>query len=188
MGLGIIDTYLAYKFIKLLATPWKKTAAYKLGIIDKKGKRIKSEEADDAARNSGSKYTNVHKVIFNIKRLINKLPGGKTKIGGAAAAIWLLKEEAKKMGVNNENIIEETFLDYLKNNGYDWEDGVNESFNKLDLTISKGIYIVHGRKITIKENRESFDSVLGIPLFRLGETVFSYYDIKKVNDEKIQTI
>ena len=97
MGLGIVDTYLAYKFIKMLATPWKKTEAYKLGIIDKKGKRIKSEEADDAARRSGSKYTNVHKVIFNIKRLINKLPGGKTKLGGAAAAIWLLKEEAKNM-------------------------------------------------------------------------------------------
>ena len=48
MGIGLVDTYLAYKFIKMLATPWKKTDAYKLGIIDKKGKRIKSEEADDA--------------------------------------------------------------------------------------------------------------------------------------------
>ena len=186
MGLGIVDTYLAYKFIKMLATPWKKTEAYKLGIIDKKGKRIKSEEADDAARRAGSKYTNVHKVIFNIKRLINKLPGGKTKLGGAAAAIWLLKEEAKNMGVENENLIVEVFLDYLKENGYELEESVNESFIKLNLTVPKGTYILNGEKISLKEDKESFDSVLGVPLFRIGELVFSLHDIKKVQDEKIQ--
>ena len=63
MGIGLVDTYLAYKFIKMLATPWKKTDAYKLGIIDRNGKRIRSEEADDAARNAGSKYTNIHKDV-----------------------------------------------------------------------------------------------------------------------------
>jgi len=184
MGIGLVDTYLAYKFIKMLATPWKKTDAYKLGIIDKKGKRIKSEEADDAARKAGSKYTNIHKVIFNIKRLVALVPGGKTRLGGAAAAIWLLKEEAKKMGANNENIIEEAFLDYLNEINSELEDGINESFGKLDLVISKGTYILHGDTITINENKESFDSILGVSLFRLGDTVFSWYDIKRVEDEK----
>ena len=114
MGLGLVDTYLAYKFIKMLATPWKKMDAYKMGIIDKKGKRIKSKEADEAVRKAGSKYTNIHKVIINIKRLVSMVPGGKTRLGGAAAAIWLLREEAKKMGVENENLIESTFLEWLK--------------------------------------------------------------------------
>jgi len=146
MGIGLVDTYLAYKFIKMLATPWKKTDAYKLGIIDKKGKRIRSEEADDAARKAGSKYTNIHKVIFNIKRLVSMVPGGKTRLGGAAAAIWLLKEEAKKMGVNNENIVEEAFLDYLKEIDSELEDGINESFGKLDLVITTWRYNHHYRK------------------------------------------
>ena len=185
MGIGLVDTYLAYKFIKMLATPWIKTDAYKLGIIDKKGKRIKSEEADDAARKAGSKYTNIHKVIFNIKRLVGKVPGGKTRLGGAAAALWLLKEEAKKMGVNNENIIEEVFLDYLREIDSELEDGINESFGKLDLVIPKGTYILHGDTITINENRESFDSILGVSLFRLGDTVFSWYDIKRAENEEL---
>jgi len=180
MGLGIVDTYLAYKFIKMLATRWKKTDAYKLGIIDSKGYRIHTKEADEAARNAGSKYTNVHKVIFNIKRLISKVPGGKSRLGGAAAALWLLKEESKKMGVNNENLVEEVFLDYLKDNGYEWEDNINESFNKLDLTLPKGKYTLNDDIIDIKEKRESFDSILGVPLFRLGETVFSNYDIERM--------
>ncbi len=180
MGVGLVDTYLAYKFIKMLATRWKKTDAYKLGIIDSKGKRIHSEKADDAARHAGAKYTNIHKVIFNIKRMISLVPGGKTRLGGAAAALWLLKEEAKKMGVKNENLIEDTFLQYLEDNDYKWEDGINESFNKLDLTIPKGTYILNGSMVNIKEKRESFDSILGVPLFKLGDTVFYRYDIEKM--------
>ena len=34
----IIDALVAYRILKLLVTPWKKTMAYKLGIIDDKGK------------------------------------------------------------------------------------------------------------------------------------------------------
>jgi len=186
MGLGLVDTYLAYKFIKMLATPWKKTDAYKLGIIDKKGKRIKSEEADDAVKKSGSKYTNVHKLVFNIKRLISKVPGGKSRLGGAAAALWLLKEESKKMGVENENLIEEVFTQYLKDNGYEYQNDINESFNKLDLTLPEGKYILYGDIIDIKEKRESFDSILGVPLFRLGETVFSNYDIDRIQKDTMK--
>jgi hypothetical protein len=178
MGLGLVDTYLAYKFIKLLATPWKKTEAYKLGIIDAKGKRIKTEEADDAARRAGSKYTNIHKVIFNIKRLVSKVPGGKTRLGGAAAALWLLKEEAKKMGVENANILEDVFLNYLEDNDIK-TDGINESFSKIDLSIPRGTYILNGRQITLKENLEIFDTVIGISLFRLGEEVFSQEEIER---------
>ena len=35
-----IDLFVTYRFIKLLVTPFKETDAYKLGIIDEKGKRI----------------------------------------------------------------------------------------------------------------------------------------------------
>ena len=185
MGIGLVDTYLAYKFIKMLATRWKKTDAYKLGIIDGKGKRIRTPEADEAVKKAGSKYTNIHKVIFNIKRMISLVPGGKTRLGGAAAALWLLKEESKKMGVSDENIIEEAFLQYIKDTGYEWEEGINESFNMLDLTIPKGTYILNGNMVNIKEKRESFDSILGVPLFKLGDMVFSNYDIERVSNEKL---
>ena len=35
-----IDLCVTYRFLKLLTTPFEKTPAYKLGIIDKKGHRI----------------------------------------------------------------------------------------------------------------------------------------------------
>ncbi len=182
MGLGLVDTYLAYKFIKMLATPWKKMDAYKMGIIDNKGKRIKSKEADEAVRKAGSKYTNIHKVIINIKRLVAMVPGGKTRLGGAAAALWLLREEAKQMNVENENIIEETFLEWLKDNDSELDDGMNESFGKVNLVVTKGDYILNGEKVTVKENTESFDSILGVPLFKVNDTVCSWYDLEKSNE------
>ena len=37
-----VDTYLAYRFVKLLVTPWENTEAYKLGVIDDDGKVLKS--------------------------------------------------------------------------------------------------------------------------------------------------
>ena len=36
-----IDLFVTYRFIKLLVTPFEKTDAFKLGIIDKEGNRIK---------------------------------------------------------------------------------------------------------------------------------------------------
>ena len=37
----LVDTYTVYKMINKLVTPWKETDAYKLGIIDKRGKVLK---------------------------------------------------------------------------------------------------------------------------------------------------
>ena len=35
--MSIIDAVIAYKFVKIVSTPFEKTDAFKLGIIDKKG-------------------------------------------------------------------------------------------------------------------------------------------------------
>ena len=41
----VIDALIAYRLLKLLVTPFKKTKAYQLGIIDDKGKvLIKAKE------------------------------------------------------------------------------------------------------------------------------------------------
>ena len=44
IGTGV-DYYLAYQFIKKLTTPFKDTEAYKLGIIDEKGKVLKKRSS-----------------------------------------------------------------------------------------------------------------------------------------------
>ena len=38
---AIVDTYITYRIIKTLVTPWDEQDAYKLGIINDKGKVLK---------------------------------------------------------------------------------------------------------------------------------------------------
>ena len=42
--MGAVDAFIAYKFIKILTTPWKETEAYKLGIIDENGNVLRKRK------------------------------------------------------------------------------------------------------------------------------------------------
>ena len=69
-----IDLFVTYRFLKLLTTPFEKQEAFKLGIIDKDGNRIKKEKSTLPAvelttvelKNA---YTILHKLVFNIKKI-----------------------------------------------------------------------------------------------------------------------
>ena len=89
----IVDTYITYRIIKTLVTPWDEQDAYKLGIIDDRGNVLKKYKELKSIKERDS-YTILVRLVFNLKRLLNKIPGGKSKFGSyAAAAILLLKEE-----------------------------------------------------------------------------------------------
>ena len=89
----IVDTYITYRIIKTLVKPWKEQDAYKLGIIDDKGKVLKKTKQLNTSEEKEA-YTVLTKFIFNLKRLLNQVPGGKSKFASyAAAAVLLLKEE-----------------------------------------------------------------------------------------------
>ena len=90
---AVIDTYITYKIISTLVKDWYEQDAFKLGIIDDKGKVLKkAKELETSAEKKA--YTILHRFIFNLKRLLNKVPGGRSKFGSyAAAAILLLREE-----------------------------------------------------------------------------------------------
>ena len=95
-----IDLFVTYRFIKLLVTPFKEQAAFKLGIIDKEGNRImpspvagvrQTKPRPLTTSEEKAAYTILHKLIFNIKKIFGKVPGLRTKLGTYAAALFLLK-------------------------------------------------------------------------------------------------
>ena len=97
---GAVELFITYKFIRLLVTPWKKTEAFDAGVIDNKGKLlIKGSQQTSAQKKT---YTLFHKLVFNIKRLMEKIPFGKSRIASYAAALYLLKEET---GMAEEDIL-----------------------------------------------------------------------------------
>jgi hypothetical protein len=75
----------------MLVTPFEETDAYKQGIIDEKGKVLKKASTLKSSAEKDA-YTYLHRLVFNMKRIINKLPGGETKLKSMIAAFFLIKE------------------------------------------------------------------------------------------------
>lgn len=96
-----IYNLVAFKVLHMLVTPFEKTDAFKLGIIDKDGNQIKKRK-DFKTYEEKESYTNLHKIVFNLKKLLAKVPGGGSQLGTLAAAYWLIKEahQAKNYNIN----------------------------------------------------------------------------------------
>lgn len=92
MALGsAFNTFVVFKFIRELTKDWTDMEAYDLGIIDDKGNLLKKASELKTTQEKDA-YTLFHRVVWNMKRLLEKLPGGKSKIKSYAAAAWLLRE------------------------------------------------------------------------------------------------
>ena len=70
------DLVYTFRFLTLLVTPFEKTEAFKLGLLDAKGKKLK--KAKTAAEKNAD--TPFHRLVFNVKRLMEKVPGGSSSI------------------------------------------------------------------------------------------------------------
>jgi hypothetical protein len=83
-----VDTAIALRIVWLLVTPVANTKAYELGLIDADGKTVRKATTSEE-KNSTSM---LHRLVWNIKRMIGLVPGGSTKVGSLAAAYLLMKE------------------------------------------------------------------------------------------------
>ena len=97
------DLLYTFRFLTLLVTPFDKTKAFEEGIIDADGKRIKTYKKGTEAYKEY--YTPFHRLVFNVKRLMSKVPGGGSRLASYAAALYLIKE--------NYSISEKKNLYYL---------------------------------------------------------------------------
>lgn len=88
-----VDLILIYQFLKRLTTPFDKTEAFKLGLIDERGKRTdKKIETTQEER----AYGYFDRMVFNLKKLIEKVPGGKSRLASYAAALFLIRESEER--------------------------------------------------------------------------------------------
>ena len=183
-----IDLFVTYRFIKLLVTPFEKTEAFKLGIIDEKGARVLPppiagirQTKPEPLRTSEEKnaYTILHKLVFNIKKIFGKVPGLRTKLGTYAAALFLLKDTFKE-SVDDPDIFEKEFMKYLKEEGYEIDDSISEEVIGFGEVLPKGEYVLvndilnteeeeltakAGDKVVAFEDEAPVDTVLGIEIF-----------------------
>jgi hypothetical protein len=179
-----IDLFVTYRFLKLLTTPFEKTDAFKYGIIDNKGNRIKKEGSDQPAKvlataDMQNSYTILHKLVFNIKKIFEKVPGLRTKVGTYAAALFLLKDTFKE-SVNDPDMFEKEFMKYLKENNIEFDDSISEEVIGFGEVLPKGEYSLvndilnkeeeelsakKGDKVVAYEDVAPVDTILGVEIF-----------------------
>ncbi len=179
-----IDLFVTYRFLRLLTTPFEKTDAYKLGIIDKKGNRIRKPKSTQpavelATSELKNSYTILHKLVFNIKKLFSKVPGLRTKVGTYAAALFLLKDTFKEH-VDDPDMFEKEFVKYLKENDIEFDNEISEDVIGFGEILPKGEYVLvadilnkeeeeltakKGDKVIAYEDESPIDTILGVEIF-----------------------
>lgn len=113
----IVDNLIAYRILSMLVTPFEESPAYKLGIIDKVGKNLKKASSLKTTEEKDA-YSYLHRLVFNMKKIINKLPGGESKLKSLIAALFLVKEYYES-GSRTTSLMEERYtkiMEVLKNN------------------------------------------------------------------------
>jgi hypothetical protein len=179
-----IDLFVTYRFIKLLTTPFNKTDAYKFGIIDENGNRIREDNSTrpkvelttSTLKNS---YTILHKLVFNIKKIFEKVPGLRTKVGTYAAALFLLKDTFKEH-VEDPDMFEKEFMKYLKENKIELDREISEEVIGFGEVLPKGEYVLKndilnkeeeeltakkGDKVVAFDDEPPIDTILGVEIF-----------------------
>lgn len=88
---AMIDNLIAYRVLSMLVKPFEETDAFKMGIIDATGKNL-IKSRDFTSSDQKDAYTYLHRLVFNLKKILNKLPGGESKLKNVVAAFFLVKE------------------------------------------------------------------------------------------------
>jgi hypothetical protein len=109
----IIDTVIVYQLLRKLVTPFIQMRAYQMGIIDENGDFLK--KVDTLTPEEKATVTPLDILVINLKRILGKFPGGKSKLASFAAALYLIRAHSK---INESNIVDTLFT-------------LEEDFNKV---------------------------------------------------------
>ena len=199
-----IDLFVTYRFLKLLTTPFQKTEAFKLGIIDENGNRImqkgiKKPQVPLVTSQEKNAYTILHKLVFNIKKIFAKVPGLRTKVGTYAAALFLLKDTFKE-SVDDPDMFEKEFMKYLKENDIEFDNSISEEVIGFGEILPKGEYVLvndilnkeeeelsakRGDKVVAFDDEAPIDTVLGVEIFPVIHVQTQekiYVSLEDIND------
>lgn len=169
------DLVYTIRFLKLLVTPFDKTDAFKAGIIDAEGKKNKEFNLNsmDDREAYRSHYTPFHRLVFNLKRLMAKVPGGQSVVARYGAALALIKEHGDLSDQNVDKIHAKTGIDIL-----DCLAEESQWFMLEGNELSPGVYRMKNDSITTKfeeivnkhdqiriEKTLPIDEVLGLQIY-----------------------
>ena len=174
----VIDALIAYRVLKLLVTPFNRSKAFKLGIIDDKGKvLIKSKDLPNSGPQREA-YTLLIRFVFNLKRLLSKVGIRGPLTTSAAAALAFFKEE------NGQNLeVEKTVYKHLRENGFEFQ--VDENYGEplrhgtyrvnRDITDLEGDIVININEEIVFEGNT--DTIMGYDVFKYRNVYLTTEDL-----------
>ena len=173
----VIDAVIAYRVLKLLVTPFDKTKAFELGIIDDKGKvLIKSRNIETAEQRNA--YTLLIRFVFNLKKLLAKV-GIRGPVGSAAAAALAFFKE--QHGENLE--VEKVVYSHLKEQGFEFQlyENYGEPLNEGTYKVKHDIYNSEGEVVINMDEsvefKETTDTIMGYDVFKYNGVYLTTEDL-----------
>jgi hypothetical protein len=142
------DLYFVFRFLRLLTMKYESTDAYKFGIIDKKGKALR-KSADLESTKEKASYTMLHRMVFKIRRLMEKIPGG--RFVNYAAALFLLKEQKDARIWTDDGYMKTKLMEFLET---DWEANAKLLKEEVDNMDKKSFKSFLSENKTIEESQE----------------------------------
>lgn len=167
------DLTYTFRFIRMLVLDWKEWDAFKLGIIDEEGKRNRNIKLDSDEKKSA--YTPFIRLCANVKRLVSNIPGGSSKLGSFASALYLIKEHYgltddqlnkinTKLGIDSLDIVLEGNSWFLLDDGSIGPGVYKVKENKL-ITKTCDEMVWAKDQIRVLENCIPIGDVFGIPIY-----------------------
>ena len=108
----IVDNAMALRIVRMLVTNFSDTAAFKLGIIDARGNTLRPSSTLKTTQEKDA-FSYLHRLVFNMKKLINKLPGGESSLKSLVGALWLVKEYYES-GSRTTSLMESRYKEVMR--------------------------------------------------------------------------
>ena len=154
-----VDLVITYRVVKLLVTPFEKQEAFKYGIIDKDGKVLRKYRTLKTTAEKKS-YTILHRFVFNLKRILQKVGLG-GRLGTFAVALATLLREDKNY-VEHKSLIESAVISYLKET------------NQYDNLLNE-----EGEVLTFEPEQEVFCNCFGVDVYEVEDKLISENEYAK---------
>ncbi len=159
-----LSIFFAIQFVRWLVKPFNTWDMYNAGLIDGEGKVLREPKSNDEKK----MFNSFSNLVRNLKILLAKIPGGKSKIGAAISAAALLKEEQdidlevvaqllKEAYPNDNYIIEESQCKHNLSKIFDTI--YNQMYGKTIIKINpkkiENLYFddIYVQKVTDKNNK-----------------------------------
>lgn len=128
----LVDNLITLRILRLFTMDMKETNAYKLGIVNEKGEQLKAMR-DFTSRDENDAYTLLHRLVFRLRMILEKVPFVKSRLANYAAALLLIKEKLVKEEefFETDDVLLEKLDDAMMRPGYFLAESEVERWTKM---------------------------------------------------------